>query len=338
MNNEIENDIPDINNGKNPTISDKAWKGIMGFLLVGLIIFSFFSEKKEETEPKKTVNDFKFQSLSSKISIPKAEKEKPPVNPEPAPKSKEVSWQERKMRPPKAMLGGSNSQQPSENKELVAEEPKPSIVKKPTVVEVVSASMLPDLDFMITSGTYIECTVKNALDTAMAGMAVCTLPRDVYSENGNVLLLPRGTKFIGESLADVKAGQTRIATIWKQAQTRDGAIVSLESANGADTLGRTGTEGYTDTHFFQRFGAAIAVSLLETGSQVAAQNLIPRNGGGSNIYLGGGSNGGTQVVESILQQYANIPTSIVSNEGGLIQIAIKNNIDFSSIYELEVKP
>jgi type IV secretion system protein VirB10 len=169
-------------------------------------------------------------------------------------------------------------------------------------------------------------------------MVVCYTPRDIYSDNGNILLLPRGTKITGESLSDVKQGQTRIAIIWNQAKTRDGVIISLKNSNGTDALGRSGVEGYSESHFFERFGSAIAVSLLQTTTQTAAQNLIPRNGGNSLNISTGGNGGGTEIIESILDQYKNIPVSIVKNEGESIRIAINKNLDFSSVYELEVKP
>jgi type IV secretion system protein VirB10 len=314
--------------------------GVIVIVIAGLVFVNDNGEVKKEKKPE----DFKIESRLPPIKIADAVKPPPPVTPTlpetTANGERKLSWRERRRLPPVLYSGTgggsnieSNNRQPINNNQENA-----SIKKVETEVELVTASILSNLDFLITAGTYIDCDIQGALDAAMPGMTVCYTPRDIYSDNGNVLLLPKGTKITGESLSDVKQGQTRIATIWTQAKTPDGVVISLQSAKGTDTLGRVGVEGYTESHFMERFGAAILVSLLETTSSVAAQNLIPRNGGGNLNINTGGSSGGTEVVQSILQQYQNIPISIVKNEGESIRIAINKNLDFSSVYELEVKP
>lgn len=315
--------------------------------VIGLVIYGVIYFNSEEEEQKQQKNDdFVIESHMPPIVIAEAIKpeppEKPPINTDndfDRNGNKKLTWQERKRLPPELYSGTGSDQSKASAENIVKASQESDITTKvATEIELIQASILPNLDFLITAGEFIDCDIKNALDTAMAGMAVCYTPRDIYSDTGNILLLPRGTKITGESLSDVKQGQTRIAIIWNQAKTRDGVIISLKNSNGTDALGRAGVEGYSESHFFERFGAAIAVSLLQTTTQTAAQNLIPRNGGDSFNISSGGNGGGTEVVESILDQYRNIPVSIVKNEGESIRIAINKNLDFSSVYELEVKP
>jgi type IV secretion system protein VirB10 len=124
----------------------------------------------------------------------------------------------------------------------------------------------------VPKGTLIAAVLETALDSTRAGYARAIISRDVFGFDGSKVLIPRGSRLVGEYKADLGAGQTRALIQWQRLMRPDGAIISLDSPS-ADPLGRAGVEGKVNSHFFDRFGGAILQSVLNIGTQVAASKI-----------------------------------------------------------------
>ncbi|WP_431153271.1 type IV secretion system protein VirB10 [Acidovorax facilis] len=201
----------------------------------------------------------------------------------------------------------------------------------PTRTQMVSASMLPNRNYVITKGATLDCALETAIDSSVPGMITCRLTRDVFSDNGKVLLLDRGSQLVGEYRSALKQGQPRMFVLWSRAKTPNGVIVSLDSP-GTDALGRSGIGGNIDSHFWERFGSAILMSFV-SDSVTAATRGGQNSGNSTNIYSNT-ANGGTKVVESMLEQSASIPPTLVVNQGAHVQVLVARDLDFSGVYAL----
>lgn len=201
---------------------------------------------------------------------------------------------------------------------------------KPGVQEPSRAMLLPHPDFMITQGTIIPCILQTAIDTNLPGYVKCVLPQDIRGATNNIVLLDRGTTVIGEIQHGLRQGDARVFVIWNRAETPNHAVVSLASP-GADELGRSGMPGTVDNHFWQRFGGAMLLSVVQGTFQAASQYGESSGGPSVNNFQG---NGG-QTVDTALEATVNIPPTLKKNQGDAVSIFVARDLDFSEIYELK---
>ncbi|MER9436305.1 type IV secretion system protein VirB10 [Mesorhizobium sp. M0618] len=201
---------------------------------------------------------------------------------------------------------------------------------KPDIQEPSRATLLPHPDLVITQGTIIPCILQTAVDTNLPGYVKCVLPKDVRGATNNVVLLDRGTTVIGEIQRGLQQGDARVFVLWTRMETPDHALVSLASP-GADELGRSGMPGTVDNHFWQRFGGAMLMSVIQGAFQAAGQ-YAGSSGGGSGINSFQ-SNAG-QAVETTLRATINVPPTLKKNQGDAVSIFVARDLDFSDVYDL----
>ncbi|WP_273719752.1 MULTISPECIES: type IV secretion system protein VirB10 [unclassified Bartonella] len=201
------------------------------------------------------------------------------------------------------------------------------------------AAQLHNRDLLITQGTQIDCTLETKIITTQPGMTTCHLTRDVYSTSGRVVLLDRGSKVIGFYQSGIQQGQTRVFVQWSRIETPSGVIVNLDSP-GTGPLGEAGIGGWVDTHFWQRFGGAIMVSIIgDLGEWV--KDKIWRRGKenkedkeNKEQALPQGVQNAQSIVNDVLQNSINIPPTLYKNQGERVNIFVARDLDFSDVYSL----
>jgi len=203
-----------------------------------------------------------------------------------------------------------------------------SALLRPTVSATVRAQMLPTQRLLLPKGAFIDCTLETAIDSTLPGMTTCVMATDTFGVDGQVVLLERGTKLIGETRGQVQQGSARVFVLWTEARTPTGVIVPLASP-GADELGRSGLPGAVNNHFWQRFGAAMLVSVIDGAVESAVQST--RGGNGTVIVNPSATQG---VLTEVLKGTVNIPPTVVKRQGDLIQVLVARDLDFRSVYEL----
>jgi type IV secretion system protein VirB10 len=199
---------------------------------------------------------------------------------------------------------------------------------RPTVSAAVRAQVLPTQRLLLPKGAFIDCTLETAIDSTLPGMTTCVMATDAFGVDGQVVLLERGTKLIGETRGQVQMGSARVFVLWTEARTPTGVIVPLASP-GADELGRSGLPGTVNNHFWQRFGAAMLVSVIDGAVEGAVQSA---HGGNGTVIVNPSTTQG--VMTEVLKGTVNIPPTVVKQQGDRIQVLVARDLDFRSVYEL----
>ena len=199
----------------------------------------------------------------------------------------------------------------------------------PTITPAVRAEVLPTERLLLPKGSFIDCTLETAIDSTLPGMTTCVTATDTFGADGTTVLLERGTKLVGETRGEVQQGVARVFVLWTEARTPTGVVVPLASP-GTDALGRSGLAGHVNRHFWQRFGAAMLVSVIDG----AVQSAVASQGNGTVIVNPSTSQ---DVLTEVLKSTINLPPTVTVNQGARIQVLVARDLDFRSVYELRTR-
>ncbi|QRG06756.1 type IV secretion system protein VirB10 [Xanthobacter dioxanivorans] len=200
----------------------------------------------------------------------------------------------------------------------------------PTHLEGSRAGTLGNRDFIIAMGTSIPCVLETALSSDQPGFASCVINRDVLSDNGRVVMMEKGTQVVGEYRGGLRRGQARLFVLWNRAKTPKGVIITLASP-ATDALGRAGMDGYVDTHWWERFGSALLLSIVGDAANYAQGQLQQ-----GDIQVQNSANAGQQAAAIAVEQSINIPPTLEKHQGELVSIFVARDLDFSGVYGLRV--
>jgi type IV secretion system protein VirB10 len=199
----------------------------------------------------------------------------------------------------------------------------------------VNARLMGDRSLVIPKGTLFTCSLKTRVITATSGFVGCQVIRNVFSDDGKVLLVERGSHLDGEyRVLQVKPGLTRVPVLWTRVRTPTGVSVDLDSpATGA--LGESGIDGYVDNRWAERLGGALLLSLVDDAVKFALASQDAGNNGSNNTFLLPNTTAqGSKLAEKVLEATINIPPLLYKNQGGVVGVYVARDLDFSSVYEL----
>ncbi|KQQ96109.1 TrbI/VirB10 family protein [Massilia sp. Leaf139] len=206
---------------------------------------------------------------------------------------------------------------------------------QPGAFKASRAYLLPDPSMIMPKGTVIPCIVRPAIDTTLPGIVDCIVAEDVRGADQKVPLLDAGTICTGEQGGGIARGQKRVGMIWSRCRgpAPGHVMIDLDSP-AADSLGRIGIPGQVNNHFWDRFGAAIALSLI---SDVGPYLVATRQGGGNNNTTIAFPNlaGPQEVMTEVLRSTINIPPTITVPQGAQVLIYLNQDLDFRDVYELK---
>jgi len=194
------------------------------------------------------------------------------------------------------------------------------------------AYMLPDPTLMMTRGKLIPCTVLPAIDTTLAGIVTCVTGEDATGADNKVSLMDRGTICTGKQGGGITQGQRRVGIIWQRCETPQHVMVPL-ACDAADFLGRPGIPGQVDNHFWNRFGAAIALSLI---TDIGPYLIATRQTGNNNTTVSFPPiTGPKDVMSEVLKSTVNIPPTITQPHAAQVLIYLAGDVDFRDVYQLK---
>lgn len=177
---------------------------------------------------------------------------------------------------------------------------------------------------LISQGTLIPAVLETPIDSSHPGVIRAIVMRDVRGFDGTKVLVPKGSQLVGEFRADATQKQSRAFVIWNRLILPDAYSIALTSPS-SDKIGNPGISGQTDTHFFERFGAAFLNTVFQVGS-----SLISRKNSTSIIIANTGTGQNISPYQVNSAQY--LPTIRVK-QGAIINVMVAKDLSFAGIGE-----
>lgn len=203
-----------------------------------------------------------------------------------------------------------------------------------TELEATSAQLLHDPNMTLTQASVIPCVLNTAIDSTVPGMVSCTVSSDVYSTNGRVLLIDRGSRIVGEYRSgSVRQGMSRIFVVWTRVETPKGVTIALNSP-AADALGRSGIAGKVNRHFWERFGAGLLLSLVDDALTYAAQRQAASESQADEIQFNNTSQAGRDAASIAVENSIGIPPTLSVAQGAVVNVFVARDLYFGNIYGL----
>jgi len=201
----------------------------------------------------------------------------------------------------------------------------PSVVKK--------SEFNPNL--LLPKGTYIGCSLDTRFTSDIEGATSCTVSANVFSSNGNVLLIEKGSRIFGTYKGDNSSdGTSRYFVIWEEIRTPNHLVIPV-SSGASDELGAAGIDGEIDHKWMMRFGSSIMLSAIDDAWNVLAYKIT--NGGSSANgidYTEKSRENASKIAEIALEKFINIKPTVYKQHGDLVGVYVNKDIDFSKVYKI----
>ncbi|MEE9925988.1 MAG: TrbI/VirB10 family protein [Brucella anthropi] len=127
--------------------------------------------------------------------------------------------------------------------------------------------------YIVQAGTMIAAALMTGIKSDLPGQITAQVTEHVYdSPTGSHLLIPQGSRLIGQYDSQLAFGQSRVLLVWNRLIMPDGTSIVLERLQGADPQGFSGLEDGVDYHWGQLFKAAALSTLLGIGTEIGSSN------------------------------------------------------------------
>ncbi|CAM5498710.1 MAG: TrbI/VirB10 family protein [Rhizobiaceae bacterium] len=183
--------------------------------------------------------------------------------------------------------------------------------------------MAPASPFVLQAGAVIPAALITGIRSDLPGQITAQVTENIYdSPTGRILLVPQGTRIIGQYDNNVQFGQRRVLLVWNRLIMPNGRSIGLERQPGADTQGYAGLEDGVDYHWWDLAKAAGLSTLLSIGSELAVsdENRLLR------AIRSGGQDTINDAGQQIVRRQLNVAPTLTIRPGFPVRIVVTRDL------------
>jgi type IV secretory pathway VirB10-like protein len=178
--------------------------------------------------------------------------------------------------------------------------------------------------YRLFEGTVLETVLTNRLDGSFSGPVNCMVTTNVYSHNGLHLLIPQGSRVLGEVKRVETFGQQRLAIMFHRLIMPDGYSSSLDKFQGLNQVGETGLVDQVNRHYMQVFGVSLAIGAIAGLSQANTRYGLDESA--ADAYRQGVATSLSQSSLRILDRYLNVLPTFTIREGHRVKVYLSDDL------------
>ena len=192
--------------------------------------------------------------------------------------------------------------------------------RTPVSSERVTAPVSPNI---LQAGSIIPAALLTGIQSDLPGQITAQVTQNVYdSPTGRILLIPQGSRLIGEYDSEVSAGQNRVLLAWDRLILPGGRSILLDRQPGADAAGKAGISDGVNYHWGNMLKAALISTLLGAGAELATgsdDDLVQALRYGSQDTI-------SQTGRQVVQREVNVPPTLTVRPGHVLRVLVTRDI------------
>jgi type IV secretory pathway VirB10-like protein len=217
-------------------------------------------------------------------------------------------------------LPAANAQTPKTS----AEETRKEEIRSPVAAPAGAPAAATGKTYVLFEGSVLETVLINRLDGQFTGPVECLLTSDVYSHDRQHLLIPAGSKLLGETRKVEAFGQTRLAVAFHRMVMPDGFSASLDHFQGLNQIGDAGLRDQVNNHYLRIFGASLAVGAIGAIAEAGTSGALTASG--SDLMRQGFAQSTAQSSAQILDKFLNVVPTITIREGHRVKVYLSGDL------------
>ena len=190
--------------------------------------------------------------------------------------------------------------------------------------------------YRLFEGTVIETVLTNRLDGSFSGPVNCMVTTALHSHDGRKLLIPQGSRVLGEVRKVETFGQQRLAVMFHRLIMPDGYTLDLDTFQGLNQIGETGLVDQINHHYLQVFGVSLAIGAIAGLGQ--ANTRYGFDASAIDAYRQGVGSSLSQSSLRILDRYLNVLPTFTIREGHRVKVYLTEDLTLQAYDQHRMPP
>jgi type IV secretory pathway VirB10-like protein len=197
-------------------------------------------------------------------------------------------------------------------------------IRTPAAAPAGAANAAAGKTYVLFEGNILESVLINRLDGQFSSPIECLVSTAVYSNDRQHVLIPAGSKLLGETKSVDSLGQKRLAVAFHRLLMPDGFSVSLDQFKGLNQIGDTGLRDQVNNHYLRIFGVSLAIGVLGAVAEAGTGNAFTSSS--TDLMRQGLAGSLAQSSAQILDKFLNILPTVTIREGRRVKVYLSGDL------------
>jgi type IV secretory pathway VirB10-like protein len=245
-------------------------------------------------------------------------------SPPPAPDAAQIARFLKEMQPNSTSPAPVSLSGPARKDSAETPDDRKEEIRTPAAVSAGAANAAAGKTYVLFEGNILETVLINRLDGQFSGPVECLLSTSVYSSDRQHLLIPEGSKLVGETKRVDGLGQKRLAVAFHRLLMPDGFSISLDQFKGLNQTGDTGLRDQVNNHYLRIFGVSLAIGVLGAVAEAGTGSALTASG--TDLMRQGLAGSMAQSSAQILDKFLNILPTVTIREGHRVKVYLSGDL------------